>query len=77
MVGTAESDAATNNGATGKVWVTTGAPCEICADNESDGEIGIDESFSSGDDTEPAHPNCQCIVEYTFADFTGDIWSGG
>ena len=36
-------------------------PCEICAEN--DGEVvTIGESFPSGDDAPPAHPNCYCTL---------------
>jgi hypothetical protein len=33
-----------------------------CDDNAEQGEIDIDESFDSGDDGPPAHPNCVCDV---------------
>lgn len=47
-----------------KEWVRSAndADCDICADNEADGQIDLDASFSSGDDTSPAHPNCECAV---------------
>ena len=32
-----------------------------CDTNEDDGVIGIDDTFSSGDDGPPAHPNCDCV----------------
>jgi SPP1 gp7 family putative phage head morphogenesis protein len=36
-------------------------PCEICAEN--DGQVvGLGESFPSGDDAPPAHPNCVCTL---------------
>jgi hypothetical protein len=35
-----------------------------CDDNESDGDIPLNQAFSSGDMTEPAHPNCSCVVIY-------------
>jgi len=41
----------------GKEWVASD-PCPICAGNEGDGVIPIDDSFSSGHDRPPAHPNC-------------------
>ena len=34
-----------------------------CDDNADEGVIGFDESFSSGDDFPPFHPNCVCDVE--------------
>ena len=48
-------------GADRKRWDATVGACEICA--PMDGEVvGLDESFSSGDDAPPAHPNCRCLV---------------
>lgn len=43
-----------------KVWVTDGDPCPSCQENEDAGPIDLDESFPSGDDIDPAHPNCYC-----------------
>ena len=52
------------NGVKTKSWVTAGSkPCEICIGNESDGEIPLDQPFSSGDMNEPAHPNDECYTE--------------
>ena len=49
-------------GADRKQWDATLNACEIC--QPMDGEIvGLDESFSSGDDAPPAHPNCRCLVK--------------
>ena len=78
MVGSSENMAATNNGASHKYWVTVGdgAVCQICQDNEDAGTIGLSESFPSGDDQEPAHPNCRCLVEYQFTPFMGTSWAG-
>jgi len=45
-----------------KRWITAGACCDACADNEDDGPIPIEDEFSSGDDRPPAHPNCRCAV---------------
>lgn len=42
--------------------------CEECLGNEADGEIPLDDSFSSGDDMEPAHPGCQCATYAVAAD---------
>ena len=48
-----------------KSWETeSGDPCPICIDNESDGWIGFDENFSSGDDAPTAHPNCECSLNF-------------
>ena len=46
-------------------------PCEICADN--DGEtVTIGDTFPSGDDAPPAHPNCVCTLLPVLPDM-GDI----
>jgi hypothetical protein len=47
-----------------KGWTITslGNCCDDCQNNFADGEIPIDEPFSSGDEMEPAHPNCQCCT---------------
>jgi hypothetical protein len=48
-------------GADRKRWDATAGACDICA--PMDGEtVGLDESFTSGDDAPPAHPNCRCLV---------------
>ena len=48
-----------------KEWLTSHSNvCPICADNESEGLIKIKQSFSSGDDTTPAHVQCLCAVGY-------------
>ena len=52
-------------GADEKAWETeSGNPCEICLANEDQGYIDFDEDFDSGDDAPPAHPNCQCTVNF-------------
>jgi len=38
--------------------------CELCVENSEDGDIDMDDLFSSGDDEPPAHPHCTCQVEY-------------
>lgn len=46
----------------GKRWILGsehGDP-DDCDDNEAAGVIGIDETFPSGDDAPPIHPNCVC-----------------
>ena len=49
-----------------KVWLTSNSDncCDDCTDNEDDGPIELDESFSSGDDAPPGHPNCQCSISW-------------
>ena len=36
--------------------------CDICATNAAQGAIALDDTFDSGDDAPPAHPNCRCDV---------------
>jgi hypothetical protein len=43
-----------------KEWLPDVAPCPICEDNADDGPIDLDDTFSSGDMTTPAHPACRC-----------------
>ena len=45
-----------------KVWVPDDEACDVCVENGDAGPIDIDEDFPSGDDTYPAHPNCECDV---------------
>jgi hypothetical protein len=45
-----------------KEWILGPEPCEICQENAADGQIALEDTFSSGDDTVPAHPNCECAV---------------
>ena len=47
----------------GKEWMVTpdDALCEICAPM-ADESVHIDEPFSNGLDTPPAHPNCRCTI---------------
>lgn len=47
-----------------KVWLTSGDEdvSEECGDNEDEGPIPIDDDFSSGDEADPAHPNCRCSI---------------
>lgn len=47
---------------TGKSWDPDAEACPVCQGNAADGVIGLDETFSSGDDAPPAHPNCECSV---------------
>lgn len=45
-----------------KEWSVADTPCEVCEGNGDDGPIQLDELFSSGDDTPPGHPNCECVL---------------
>ncbi len=35
---------------------------EVCAPNEDEGPIPIDDDFQSGDSEPPGHPNCRCVL---------------
>ncbi len=50
---------------TGKEWLFDAGNCVsgVCPDNVDDGVIGLDDTFSSGDDAPPAHPNCECALQ--------------
>ena len=48
-----------------KSWSRAGSSdfdCDICQANEDAGIIPMEESFPSGDDRPPAHPNCECVL---------------
>ena len=45
-----------------KRWLVTGGCCDLCAKNEAAGPIDLDDTFPSGDDTPPGHPNCRCSL---------------
>lgn len=66
------------NGVATKHWVTAGANiCPTCEGNADQGSISVNDSFSSGDDSEPAHPNCECYTEADEIDLDSiDIWDG-
>lgn len=81
IMGNANLDFMTNNGVEYKQWVTAGDnPCDECQSNEDAGEIPVDENFPTGDDSEPAHPNCECYVDAVQMDLTdvpdSELWSG-
>lgn len=61
---------ALGRGAKWKHWITTADErlCDICAGNEADGVIPVDDTFSGGTRTAPAHPNCRCSVAYVTTD---------
>jgi SPP1 gp7 family putative phage head morphogenesis protein len=48
----------------GKEWILGSEhdDDDECDDNVADGVIALEDSFSSGDDCPPAHPNCTCDV---------------
>lgn len=43
-------------------WITEPGACPTCLENEDAGPIDIDDTFPSGDDNPPAHPQCRCTV---------------
>ena len=62
--------AAKEAGATHKSWSTSlddkvSEECEACA---KDGELEIDEPFSSGELAPPNHPNCRCTLTFKLVD---------
>jgi hypothetical protein len=61
--------------ATGKQWSDSNAVDE-CADNTAQGIIPIGQDFVSGDEFEPAHPNCKCLVRYVYADEYNPVTEG-
>jgi len=54
----------------GKKWLTANDDRveEECLRNQQDGEIGLDDSFSSGDSAPPVHPNCRCVLQEVVKD---------
>lgn len=46
-----------------KQWLTNGATDDLCLENQAQGPIPLDESFASGDDAPPLHPNCRCVLQ--------------
>jgi len=57
------------SGASQKQWYDAGAD-DICAENTAQGPIDISDSFESGDDSPPAHPNCRCGMQLIYPDGT-------
>ena len=63
--GKAKLQAYSSNGYEGKRWVTAHderVDDFPCGANEDAGPIFLHESFPSGDDTVPGHPNCRCTI---------------
>lgn len=77
-MGQGNYQAMVQNGVQKKKWIPAGGhACEICLGNADDGEIPVDEDFSSGDSYEPAHPNCECYTQAGEIDLDSiDIWDG-
>lgn len=52
------------NGFKTKQWVGAGPnTCPYCQQNEDDGPIPLDETFSTGDLHPPGHPGCECYED--------------
>lgn len=61
-----------------KEWVPLGDPCAtICLPNSEGPMIPMDAVFDSGDLMPPAHPRCECVLDYQIADLTAaEAWDG-
>jgi SPP1 gp7 family putative phage head morphogenesis protein len=44
-----------------KEWLDSDG-CDECSQNADAGVIDLDDTFPSGDDAPPAHPNCRCAI---------------
>jgi SPP1 gp7 family putative phage head morphogenesis protein len=44
-----------------KEWLDSDG-CEECSQNADAGAIGLDDTFPTGDEWPPAHPNCRCAI---------------
>lgn len=57
----------------GKIWLTAedDLVSEECQENGDAGVIGLDDTFPSGDDAPPVHPNCRCSIA-PFIDFDNE-----
>lgn len=77
-IGDANHATAIQNGAQTHSWVLAGGGTDdLCVGNVDDGEIPVNQAFSSGDLSEPAHPNCECYTEAGEIDLDSiDLWGG-
>jgi hypothetical protein len=51
------------NGTETKSWLAGGeSECDLCSGNADEGDIPVDDDFSSGDDSPTAHPGCACTL---------------
>jgi len=58
---------ARNVGAKTKNWNPLGDNvCPICLDNQAEGDIPVEGAFGSGDESPPAHPRCECVLDFGF-----------
>ena len=61
--GAARIESGIKLGLSEKEWVLSGTPysyVDVCMENANQGRIPVNEPFVSGDQAEPAHPNCLC-----------------
>lgn len=68
--------ASISQGRNEKRWMTQGddhVDSPQCASNAGQGWIKLGDSFQSGHDTIPAHPNCRCVVRYRTAPQVSDV----
>jgi len=76
-LGVGVKEAAVHQGRDEKRWVTSGDDLvsDDCRENESrsSGWIPIGETFASGVDTVPQHPNCRCNVRYRTKELEADV----
>ena len=66
-LGQGQKEAARSQGRNVKRWISQGdnlVNIPICASNEDQGWIGINDSFQSAHDTIPGHINCRCVVQF-------------
>ena len=59
----AELDTYQEQGIEKKVWILSEDINDDCGVNADAGEIPISDSFPSGDDAPPLHPNCRCFIQ--------------
>lgn len=77
IVNRAELETAIRNGSQKKTWRAAGVNvCPTCLGNDGV-TVGINGSFPSGDMAPTAHPNCGCLLEYTYKEFLNNPWLGG
>jgi hypothetical protein len=54
-----------------KLWSIAEEACDECIENNDAGWIPLDDTFPSGDDASPAHPNCRCDILTRFVNEGG------
>ena len=74
-LGRGAKGAAEAQGRDEKRWVTQGddGVSDDCLLNEGEGWIAIGNTFPSGVDTIPQHPNCRCNVRYRTSELGADV----